>query len=304
MNTPDAPTQSSLSSQTEPGGNTKTPGKKTPNYQQYRWFLTIPYELIDGRTLSQHFKEIGCKKFTFQGERGEGGFNHWQAEVSLEKKEYFHTFKNALGIDKAHIEPTASYFAAKAYCTKLETRIEGPYTENTKWVNVITELRPWQQTLLDELKTTPNDRTIIWYYDQKGGMGKTQFAKYLALKLNANVISNGKSADIAYTCDENMQICICNFSREIEGRVNYGSLEAIKDGMIFSPKYESKMLYIDSPHVVIFANFLPKFSALSHDRWVIRDSEGATWTGEADMSAKHYELSKEDERDIERDIWD
>ncbi len=48
------------------------------------------------------------------------------------------------------------------------------------------------------------------------------------------------------------------------------SIETIKDGMGFSPKYESAHFLGDIPHIVIFSNYLPfDFNKLSFDRWKI-----------------------------------
>jgi len=44
----------------------------------------------------------------------------------------------------------------------------------------------------------------------------------------------------------------------------------LKDGVVFSGKYEGGARLFPPPHVIIFANFLPDFTKLSADRWVIR----------------------------------
>jgi len=48
-------------------------------------------------------------------------------------------------------------------------------------------------------------------------------------------------------------------------------MEELKDGVLFSGKYESKTKIYDIPHVIVFANFLPKENALSKDRLKIID---------------------------------
>lgn len=253
-------------SQSDPGGNTKNPWILN---QIYRWFVTLPYTEITASQLSQHLKSFS-KKFTFQAEKGESGFEHWQIELSLINKLRFNEFKNLLGFDKAHIEPTKNYFMAKNYCSKKETRIEGPYTENSTFIKTIEILRPWQKNLLEELLKEPNDRKIIWFYDIEGNKGKTAFAKYMAIKHNALILNNGKFNDLAYAVD-NQKIIIINISRTLEDHVNYNAIEALKDGLIFSGKYESKTKIFDSPHIVIFANFEPNLKALSSDRWDVRE---------------------------------
>lgn len=253
-------------SQNEPGGNTKSPGS---NNQLYRWSITLPYNECSSSQLSQHLKSF-CKKFTFQAEKAESGYLHWQIELTLTTKLRFNELKNILGFHQAHIEPTHNYFKAKNYCSKSETRIEGPYTEKSTFIKTIEKLKEWQEILLKELLTEPDDRTVIWYYDKEGGAGKTAFAKYMAIKHNALVLNNGKFNDLAYAVNEETKIVIINISRSLEEHVNYNAIEALKDGLIFSGKYESKTKIFNSPHVVIFANFEPNLNALSSDRWNVR----------------------------------
>lgn len=252
-------------SQEKPAGNTKTAG---PVYQQYCWFITLPAEETTASQLSQHLKGF-CKKFTFQKERGEGGFEHWQIEVSLRHKEYFQTFKNILGFNKAHIEATQDYFAAKNYCSKKESRIEGPYNEKSVFLNTIEDLYPWQQDMTRRCLEEPDDRKIVWIYNPEGNAGKTQWAKYMAIKHNATVLNNGAFKDLAQAIPDDPKIVIFNIPRSVEEAVNYGAIECIKDGIIFSAKYESRTKIFNSPHVIILANFHPRVEEMTIDRWEI-----------------------------------
>nr|QKV51307.1 putative replication associated protein [Crucivirus sp.] len=132
-----------------------------------------------------------------------------------------------------------------------------------------TELRNWQQKLLDELKGKPNDRHIIWIYDTVGGMGKSWMTDYLVSKHDAEFFENASTKDIACAW-KGKPIAVFDFSRTTEERINYGVLESIKNGRIFSAKYNSTAKLFAKPHVVCFANWLPRMSAMSQDRWSIR----------------------------------
>lgn len=68
-----------------------------------------------------------------------------------------------------------------------------------------------------------------------------------------------------------LDICIMDFPRTVEGYVSYSAIEEIKNGMFFNGKFESSMVMFNTPHIVIFANFLPDTSKLSKDRWVIEN---------------------------------
>jgi len=66
------------------------------------------------------------------------------------------------------------------------------------------------------------------------------------------------------------KIILFNLSRSAEGAFSYASIESIKDGLVFSGKYEGGTRLFPRPHIVIFANWLPDFAKLSLDRWDIR----------------------------------
>lgn len=250
----------------ERGGNTKPP--RPPSHQLVNWFFTLPMEVCTARALCANLKEH-CKKFTFQGEEGKQGFKHWQGNLSLKKRLRMHEVKNLIS-NKIHLEGTKDVFAADNYCSKSETRIEGPYSEKSEFIEIIENLREWQKKLEIELLEKPNDRKIIWICDNEGNMGKTVFCKYMAIKHKATIIQSGKKSDIAYMID-NPKIVLFNLSRTQESRINYDAIESIKDGMIMSSKYESKMKIFNPPHVIIMSNFMPDINMMSKDRWDIRE---------------------------------
>lgn len=259
----------SQESQKKPGGNTKTPGLQ---YQNYRYFITLPYENCCGSLLSQHLKGF-CKKFTFQAERGESGFEHWQIEVSLKTKEYMHTFKNMLGFNEAHIEPTKDYFKAVAYCSKKETRIEGPYTEKSIFIETPVLGKKWQHALRDELLLTkPDYRKIIIYVDTIGGAGKTDLATWFIDNHSENTayFPYGKVGDMAYALPDNPKYVFFDIPRVVDDRINWTGIESIKNGLIFSSKYESKLKRFNRPHVVLFTNHEIDRTTLSVDRYDVR----------------------------------
>lgn len=128
--------------------------------------------------------------------------------------------------------------------------------------------RPFQKQIIDMIAEDPHPRQVLWIYDRAGGAGKTHLAKYLCREKGAFYTNGGKHADIGYAY-QGEQICIFDYVRDSESYVNYGIIEAIKNGILFSPKYESGVKQFDTPHVIIFANFMPDKSKMSEDRWVI-----------------------------------
>lgn len=115
-------------------------------------------------------------------------------------------------------------------------------------------LRPWQLDLLEKLQGPVDSRKILWIYDTEGNFGKSWMATFLARNHGALRLTNAKSADIAHTYNEE-SIVVFDLARNVNlDTANYGPMEDIKNGCIFSPKYESTVKYFDVPHVVVFAN--------------------------------------------------
>lgn len=127
----------------------------------------------------------------------------------------------------------------------------------------------WQAFLLENLEKKPNPRKVIWYVDETGNRGKTYIANYLLSKGNATYFTGGRTADIAHQYDGE-RIVLFDFCRSLDDKVNYQAIESLKNGLIQSPKYDSKLKQFEIPHVVCFSNFHPDISKLSKDRWDIR----------------------------------
>ena len=83
----------------------------------------------------------------------------------------------------------------------------------------------------------------------------------------AVVLNNGKSADIAHALPREPKVVVFDLSRTMEGHINYDVIEQIKNGNVFSAKYESRAKHFPKPHVIIFANFEPNYAAWSDDRY-------------------------------------
>lgn len=289
VNNTNMDTSGANGSQAEPAGNTKKKAGPKREIQYYRWFFTLKYEVCTEESqLSQILKEF-CKKFTFQLEKSENNYIHWQGHLSLKIKERLATLKNLIGFKEIHLEPTKNYFASENYCSKEMTKIRGPFTENSIFLKVPSPNYPWQVELLQEINVpSSDDRKIIWYVDEKGKQGKTTFAKWLAINKGASIVTNGKSADIAKMIPDDPKLIVCDYVRSLEDHINYQIIEQLKNGLVFDSKYESKMKLFNSPHVVVFSNFQPDFLKLSLDRWDIRYLHD-------DKTATHvdiYELAK------------
>jgi hypothetical protein len=127
-------------------------------------------------------------------------------------------------------------------------------------------LRLWQQDLLEKLQGDPDTRKIYWYWEDKGNVGKSWMASFLARNHEALTVSTGKTADIAYMFQPTRIVCF-DISRAVDmDHVNFSVMEDIKNGRLMSTKYMSQVKYFDSPHMVVFANCPPPHGKFSQDR--------------------------------------
>ena len=138
------------------------------------------------------------------------------------------------------------------------------------------EFFPWQQEVIEYLRQPANDREILFVVDPKGGKGKTWFAKKFTQQNPDDVqyMEPGKKADMAYMLNPNIKCLFLNISRSFDEDARkylYSFLESVKDGMVFSPKYESRMKLLGKVHVVVMMNEMPDKTKLSSDRYVIHN---------------------------------
>lgn len=114
-----------------------------------------------------------------------------------------------------------------------------------------------------------------------GNVGKSYFAKYLAVTHGALKLEPGKKMDLAYIfAQKPAKIVIFDLSRttapDPETRsspldVIYSLMESLKNGYLISTKYDSRAVMFEVPHVVVFANFPPDRTKMSDDRWDISE---------------------------------
>lgn len=128
-----------------------------------------------------------------------------------------------------------------------------------------------QQYIMDYVAGPTHDRQIFWVYDPKGGCGKTDLANHLICNEKFLVLGNAKTADVALAW--NGENVIFDYSRSQESHINYEVMEALKNGRIFSGKYNSCVKIYARPKVLVFANFLPADGKMSEDKWFIHKVE-------------------------------
>lgn len=227
--------------------------------------------------------------FVFSEEIGDSGTKHLQGAVRFKTRARFTYVKKLFPTWNMHWEKCkGSWKQNIVYCTKVKdwSKIHGNipeasrfslgekavldlYYENVKW-------EPWQQRIIDIVDGPVDDRRIYWFWEARGKIGKTFLARWLCIQYRCQ-IGDGKQADvfngIALAMEEDQgawpRLIIMDIPRSSQEFVNYGALEKMKNGFLYSGKYKGAQIIFPSPHVIIFSNEEPIYGKMSMDRWKV-----------------------------------
>lgn len=114
----------------------------------------------------------------------------------------------------------------------------------------------WQRDLVNLIAKPAPGRKILWFWSKEGGMGKSALATWMWIHMGAALFTNAKSADLAKAWKKE-KIIVIDLTFSSEDHTNYAAMEAFKNGIVFSPKYESATKGRSRPWVVVFANRPP-----------------------------------------------
>jgi len=249
-------------------GNTET---SSPNKQATRktfyCFTHHNYE-NDIDEIIRQYKSISKKGIVGFEICPTTGAKHLQGFIALKKPMRMTEIKI---IGKPHLEAClGSEEQNLKYCSKENNFIKWGFPAELK---LIEPSKWWQIQILEILKEEPDDRTVHWYWSESGGVGKSQFAKYCVAKLECLFFEEGKKADIMHLIfeapEERLSKMIIDVPRDNGNNISYKAIESIKNGMIYSSKYEGGYKLFNSPHIIVFANQPPQYERLSADRWKV-----------------------------------
>lgn len=233
------------------------------------------------------------KKWSFQLEKGEGDYTHFQGRFSLKIKlrpQQVHVLARDNDFVTHMTTTSTENHKNDFYTTKEETRIEGPWSDiqNARDKMVPSHLKdepkwwPWQQQVLDSIKIKDNrtvdvvvDDGLGTTQDNGGKMGKSTLSLWLGCRGLARRVPIQKEArDISrmVMCCDVTPIYFIDLPRGTSHTCQnamYSAIEEIKNGYAYDDRYSFKEKYFDPPRVWVFTNSMPDMSLLSKDRWRI-----------------------------------
>lgn len=196
-------------------------------------------------------------------------------------REFFHTGKQGRRGDLTEVSELIKAGATKRSiaekCTeayiKYHRGIEraiGILEAPAVWTPFPHALKEWQQCVLDSLKLPVHPRRIYWFFESKGGVGKSTFALWLGSSYDCYYTTGGKH-DRIYHAYEGQSIVVFDFARTVEEAIPYGVLENLKNGVAPRMYGEKTFFRKEKPHMFVFANFRPDSGKVSEDRFNIVD---------------------------------
>jgi len=246
-----------------------------PRVRKRRWCFTLNNHTDE--ELAQIHKGFGTAKYIMGDEIGANGTRHVQGYVEFKNPRSLSALKKTC--KRAHWEPArGNRKDNQTYCSKekvivctlpvdIRVRVLEQY-KDVVW-------RQWQQQVLKIVNGLPDNRTFHWFWEHTGNVGKSYLAKYIYLT-KRTIIADGKKDNVfnqiktymdEHEDDPQFDVVLLDIPRYNLEYINYGMLEQIKNGLIYSGKYEGGVCLFDNVHLIIFANEPPDTSRLSFDRW-------------------------------------
>lgn len=262
------------SSKTAQKKNTKKVSNQVCNYD-----FTL-FDDITERDVRNTLKSY-CKKYCFQLEKGEKTDRlHYQGRFSLKirKRESECAKQFRSHWKDFHLSITSNENKNNDfYVLKDDTRIDGPFTDENeifvpKDVAKMTTLRPWQEKLVNMLKTY-DERTIDVLIDEDGNSGKSSIARFMAILQNAGFMPFCNDyKDIMRMCYDlgPRETYLIDLPRAINKDKLFqlfGAIETMKSGYCQDDRFKFKQRFFDRPRICIFTNVLPDMTLLSRDMW-------------------------------------
>lgn len=264
-----------------------------PCNQLASWDFTLWTESAPCAVAISENLSLIAKKWVFQKEKcPETGREHWQGRVSLFKKKRATELNASLPdlLKKGCWRMTTSSEHKRlsfSYVMKLESRIDGPWSDETPPKLTPTDLigltlRPWQRDIANSAEVYEN-RMVDVVVDTTGNLGKTTLVRHMlfqgtAVKIPATMETADKA--MTFACSSaTAKLYFVDVPRAQHLPKGYwAAIEEIKSGILYDWRYHAKTKIITPPRVWVFTNVKPDKSYLSADRWRFWEVDRESWT--------------------------
>lgn len=266
---------------------------KEPTSRARRYAITLNnWTEEEYNNIQLFFNLKNSTKWVIGKEVGEMGTPHLQMYVSFSNQILFSVVKEQM--PRAHIEKANGNDKQNfLYCSK-----DGDYTHSEHFnqyidfrkklkeivlkeeYNEIT-FKPFQCDIIDIIKNKPHDREIHFFVDENGNVGKSFLAKYLMIKYDDIILAEGKGNDIFNQVNDMInagkypKTIIVDVPRCHSKYFQASTIEKLKNGLLYSGKYEGGVCIFPRPNIIVLCNALPKdlYQTLSQDRIKIHNIE-------------------------------
>jgi len=246
--------------------------------------------------LRAEFERIGTNNYVYQLEKGESGNYHWQCFVHVKDKVRDRTLWKRLSKDMPHKHSTkqpwgvkpcsdAGKEALRTYCMKSDhTKVWGPVGKKKLYTgaDLVCMEQPWrwQSEILSLIRQEPDNRSVLWIYNESGNVGKSILMKYCKFNNLACRIPLGNAQQIKTSViQKGVHTCYMLDMPRVRGKDEkiaelFSAIEEIKNGWVESCMYgKNQELMMMSPHVIVFSNQIPDLRLASADRWQVYEVE-------------------------------
>jgi len=217
------------------GGNTSSP-RVVPSK---RWCFTFFFrDIRDLETLEITFNSLKIEYIIGLEKCPETGKEHFQGYIEsptkirpIEKLQKLFKQNGGDHFTEIHWEKCKGNREHNiTYCSKdgcFHTTFDIDEDDLLEFINKGT-LYDYQKEVLSLIESKPDKRTIHWFYETEGNMGKTALIKHILMKYKEKATYiNGKGNDIKY-CISSLRnkpkICIFGYPRDKEEYISYGIL--------------------------------------------------------------------------------
>lgn len=245
------------------------------------------------------FLKTIAKGWIFQQEKGTlAGYLHWQGRVSLKVAgtlpAVLSKFNQAWGNGFGRLSPTSKDVAKEMtkgdafYCIKDDTRVDGPWSDKSepptpfksKEIEIVERcgLKPWQETIKEQILMGYDSRSINVVYCPDGNIGKSTFTEWLEYSHIAYEIPMMRLMEDIMNCAMSVQrnrfwnaftIDMPRAMKKEKLFDFYSGIECLKNGVAYDKRYNWDKMRFNRPHIWIFTNTEPDRELMSRDRWKI-----------------------------------